>query len=57
MGSNWYVANKVKGIIADADERWLEDCCRWNRECNDGRILKAAADGTGIVPMEQELCR
>ena len=29
------VADKVGNVIVDADERRLEDYCRWDRECAD----------------------
>jgi hypothetical protein len=34
---DWGVTDKVKDVIADTDEGRLEDCCRWNRKCADGK--------------------
>ena len=31
------VADKVGDVIVDADERRLEDYCRWDREYADGK--------------------
>jgi hypothetical protein len=42
---DWGVADKVKDVIADADEGRLEDRCRWNRKCADGKEV----DGNSIV--------
>jgi hypothetical protein len=42
---DWGVADKVKDVIADADEGRLEDRCRWNGKCADGKEV----DGNSIV--------
>jgi hypothetical protein len=42
---DWGITDKVKDVIADADEGRLEDCCRWNRKCVDGKEV----DGNSIV--------
>jgi hypothetical protein len=42
---DWGVADKVKDVIADADEGRPEDCCRWNRKHADGKEV----DGNSIV--------
>jgi hypothetical protein len=51
---DWGVADKVKDIIADADEGRLEDCCWWNKKCVDG---KEVGGNSIVIKADKEIDR
>ena len=48
------VADKVGNVIVDADERTLEDYCRWDREYADG---KEDGEVSNVIEADREIDR